>query len=188
MHVRLHENRAYSCVICDKNFPSHRQADDHVQFHFDQRTKQCEVCGKAFFTAASLNQHQREVHFNDVDRHDCKICSKHYGSATGLKWHILHHHNETKEDLYVPCETCCKKIHRDRMKSHQMLHKGIKPYRCELCDRQYTDRKRLREHIHLTHKKEGEQGFTCRECQTSFDDWNLLKDHELEHLSKWDIA
>ncbi|XP_030752753.1 zinc finger protein 596-like [Sitophilus oryzae] len=187
MHLRLHENRAYQCRICDKNFRSSTLATDHEKFHRNQTSKQCEICGKAFFTAASLNQHQREIHFNDVDRHDCKLCGKHYGSAGGLKWHNLHHHNDSREDLYVSCDICGKRIHRDRIRSHEKLHKGVKPYICEICDRKYTDKKRLREHMNLTHKKTGEQGFVCRECGSSFDNWTSLKDHEMEHTSKLDF-
>lgn len=139
----------------------------------------------------------------------CSICSKKFLSKSALKAHtkFIHQHLNI---FNCPFENCNKFFNTQyRLDIHMMIHKGIKPYKCELCNKTFTEQGTLRTHL-VTHsivkpfkcelceyrcktnpqlrhhyKKEHHEAnyYKCPKCYMKFNKKAELKHHFNEHNS-----
>ncbi|CAL1530490.1 unnamed protein product, partial [Lymnaea stagnalis] len=50
------------------------------------------------------------------------------------------------------CSVCCKAFTcSSHMRSHEKLHSGEKPHRCDICGSKFTKRSSLKKHLKRTH-------------------------------------
>ncbi|KAH3875494.1 hypothetical protein DPMN_038761, partial [Dreissena polymorpha] len=108
----------------------------------DDRTFDCEICGKQFSHNDRLRRH-RKIHTSDKP-YKCDICGKGFKEKCNLKHHRFIH---TGEKPYK-CDTCGKSFNqRSSLKTHQKVHTGEKPFKCELCDKPFAQKYLLRQHM-----------------------------------------
>lgn len=108
----------------------------------EDRTYDCEICGKQFSHNDRLRRH-RKIHTAEKP-YKCDICGKGFKEKCNLKHHRFIH---TGEKPYK-CETCGKSFNqRSSLKTHQKVHTGEKPFRCELCDKPFAQKYLLRQHM-----------------------------------------
>ncbi|KAL3884750.1 hypothetical protein ACJMK2_024859 [Sinanodonta woodiana] len=113
----------------------------------DERTYDCDICGKQFSHNDRLRRH-RKIHTTEKP-YKCDICGKGFKEKCNLKHHRYIH---TGEKPYK-CETCGKAFNqRSSLKTHQKVHTGEKPFKCDICEKPFAQKYLLRQHM----KKHGE--------------------------------
>ncbi|XP_045184941.2 zinc finger protein sens-like isoform X2 [Mercenaria mercenaria] len=117
-------------------------ANTSVSGDGEDRTYDCEICGKQFSHNDRLRRH-RKIHTAEKP-YKCDICGKGFKEKCNLKHHRFIH---TGEKPYK-CETCGKSFNqRSSLKTHQKVHTGEKPFRCELCEKPFAQKYLLRQHM-----------------------------------------
>ena len=101
----------YTCVVCNKNFPSRYRLKCHQILHANMKAFKCTHCKKGFNTVSVLNVHKR-THTGDRN-FKCTDCDKRFVSSAVLSKH-KNVHSEKK-----PFKCDCGKS----FKSYQSLYR-----------------------------------------------------------------
>lgn len=175
MCSRLLLNGAYKCIKCSKVFSTPHGLEVHVRrSHSGTRPFACDLCGKTFGHAVSLEQH-RAVHSQERS-FDCKICGKSFKRSSTLSTHLLIH-SDTRP---YPCQYCGKRFHqKSDMKKHTFIHTGEKPHKCQVCGKAFSQSSNLITH---SRKHTGFKPFGCDLCGKGFQRKVDLRRHkETQH-------
>uniref|UniRef100_A0A8C4TKX0 Growth factor independent 1A transcription repressor b n=1 Tax=Erpetoichthys calabaricus TaxID=27687 RepID=A0A8C4TKX0_ERPCA len=141
-HALLFNKGSYKCIKCSKVFSTPHGLEVHVRrSHSGTRPFACEIYGKTFGHAVSLEQH-KAVHSQERS-FDCKICSKSFKCSTTLSTHLLIH-SDTRP---YPYQYCGKRFHQNSdMKKHTLIHTGEKPHNCQVCGKAFSQSSNLITH------------------------------------------
>ncbi|XP_024275292.1 growth factor independent 1A transcription repressor b [Oncorhynchus tshawytscha] len=172
---RLILNGAYKCIKCSKVFSTPHGLEVHVRrSHSGTRPYGCDICGKTFGHAVSLEQH-KVVHSQERS-FDCKICGKSFKRSSTLSTHLLIH-SDTRP---YPCQYCGKRFHqKSDMKKHTFIHTGEKPHKCQVCGKAFSQSSNLITH---SRKHTGFKPFGCDLCGKGFQRKVDLRRHkETQH-------
>uniref|UniRef100_A0AAY4E5X8 C2H2-type domain-containing protein n=1 Tax=Denticeps clupeoides TaxID=299321 RepID=A0AAY4E5X8_9TELE len=173
--ARLVLGGAFKCVKCSKVFSTPHGLEVHVRrSHSGTRPFACELCGKTFGHAVSLEQH-KAVHSQERS-FDCKICGKSFKRSSTLSTHLLIH-SDTRP---YPCQYCGKRFHqKSDMKKHTFIHTGEKPHKCQVCGKAFSQSSNLITH---SRKHTGFKPFGCDLCGKGFQRKVDLRRHkETQH-------
>ncbi|XP_029474639.1 zinc finger protein Gfi-1 isoform X1 [Rhinatrema bivittatum] len=165
----------YKCIKCSKVFSTPHGLEVHVRrSHSGTRPFACEMCGKTFGHAVSLEQH-KAVHSQERS-FDCKICGKSFKRSSTLSTHLLIH-SDTRP---YPCQYCGKRFHqKSDMKKHTFIHTGEKPHKCQVCGKAFSQSSNLITH---SRKHTGFKPFGCDLCGKGFQRKVDLRRHrETQH-------
>ncbi|KAM4721612.1 zinc finger protein Gfi-1 [Rhinophrynus dorsalis] len=171
----LLNNSSYKCLKCSKVFSTPHGLEVHVRrSHSGTRPFACEMCGKTFGHAVSLEQH-KSVHSQERS-FDCKICGKSFKRSSTLSTHLLIH-SDTRP---YPCQYCGKRFHqKSDMKKHTFIHTGEKPHKCQVCGKAFSQSSNLITH---SRKHTGFKPFGCDLCGKGFQRKVDLRRHrETQH-------
>ncbi|XP_034039949.1 growth factor independent 1A transcription repressor a isoform X2 [Thalassophryne amazonica] len=171
----LESNGSYKCVTCCKVFSTPHGLEVHVRrSHSGTRPFECDICGKTFGHAVSLDQH-RAVHSQERS-FSCKICGKSFKRSSTLSTHLLIH-SDTRP---YPCHYCGKRFHqKSDMKKHTFIHTGEKPHKCQVCGKAFSQSSNLITH---SRKHTGFKPFGCELCGKGFQRKVDLRRHkETQH-------
>ncbi|CAH2311541.1 zinc finger Gfi-1 [Pelobates cultripes] len=160
---------------CNKVFSTPHGLEVHVRrSHSGTRPFACEMCGKTFGHAVSLEQH-KAVHSQERS-FDCKICGKSFKRSSTLSTHLLIH-SDTRP---YPCQYCGKRFHqKSDMKKHTFIHTGEKPHKCQVCGKAFSQSSNLITH---SRKHTGFKPFGCDLCGKGFQRKVDLRRHrETQH-------
>ncbi|KAM4664801.1 zinc finger protein Gfi-1b [Discoglossus pictus] len=151
----------YHCVKCSKVFSTSHGLEVHVRrSHSGTRPFVCDICGKSFGHAVSLEQHLN-VHSQERS-FECKMCGKIFKRSSTLSTHLLIH-SDTRP---YPCQFCGKRFHqKSDMKKHTYIHTGEKPHKCQVCGKAFSQSSNLITH---SRKHTGFKPFTCDLCGRGF--------------------
>ncbi|XP_075997626.1 growth factor independent 1A transcription repressor b [Genypterus blacodes] len=166
---------AFKCIKCSKVFSTPHGLEVHVRrSHSGTRPFACEICGKTFGHAVSLEQH-KAVHSQERS-FDCKICGKSFKRSSTLSTHLLIH-SDTRP---YPCQYCGKRFHqKSDMKKHTFIHTGEKPHKCQVCGKAFSQSSNLITH---SRKHTGYKPFSCDLCGKGFQRKVDLRRHkETQH-------
>ncbi|XP_044162189.1 zinc finger protein Gfi-1b [Bufo gargarizans] len=152
---------SYHCVKCSKVFSTSHGLEVHVRrSHSGTRPFVCNICGKSFGHAVSLEQHLN-VHSQERS-FECKMCGKTFKRSSTLSTHLLIH-SDTRP---YPCQFCGKRFHqKSDMKKHTYIHTGEKPHKCQVCGKAFSQSSNLITH---SRKHTGFRPFTCDLCGKGF--------------------
>uniref|UniRef100_A0A8C6NPQ7 Growth factor independent 1A transcription repressor b n=1 Tax=Nothobranchius furzeri TaxID=105023 RepID=A0A8C6NPQ7_NOTFU len=168
-------NGAFKCIKCGKVFSTPHGLEVHVRrSHSGTRPFACDICGKTFGHAVSLEQH-KAVHSQERS-FDCKICGKSFKRSSTLSTHLLIH-SDTRP---YPCQFCGKRFHqKSDMKKHTFIHTGEKPHKCQVCGKAFSQSSNLITH---SRKHTGFKPFGCDLCGKGFQRKVDLRRHkETQH-------
>ena len=185
-----------TCQQCGKVLKSMMSLEQHLLFHTGERPYGCDVCGESFRSQPALSMHRRthnpdpfkcrecsaefldpasyKVHMNDhagVKPHLCSVCGDAFAQRYQLKQHMVRHGRKQ-----FVCEHCGSAFYTSfQHKVHVMRHLGIKPFTCELCDKSFVRKGKLKQHhisVHLRTKP-----YKCNLCDKAYSDTSRLNEH-----------
>ncbi|XP_065563791.1 zinc finger protein 813-like isoform X2 [Artemia franciscana] len=113
-----------------------------------------------------------------------------YNQKKSLKSHLqsrMHtklerRHRQHKEKKIYKCEVCDKIYSEARnLKRHQRLHRGEKPFKCDVCDKTFSqaEHSNLHQRVHT-----GEKPFKCDICDKTFSHSANLNTHQRLHTGE----
>ncbi|KAK4299053.1 hypothetical protein Pmani_028643 [Petrolisthes manimaculis] len=107
-HMKTHNrDTTYKCNQCEKAFVTKYTLSDHmrrIHEEFDQtRDKECQHCGRTFFTNSELKYHIK-THTGERP-YRCNVCKEAYLSSSTLRYHLQKHSN-----VMFMCRDCNAKF------------------------------------------------------------------------------
>ena len=94
--------------------------------------------------------------------------------------HTEKEHNDSSKLVFVKCDKCgyTSKTRGNLINHKRLVHENYKPKKCTQCDRRFSTKALLEEHLMRSHNPEG---ILCNDCGKIFSSPKLLKRHELWH-------
>uniref|UniRef100_A0A8C9ZM14 Growth factor independent 1A transcription repressor b n=1 Tax=Sander lucioperca TaxID=283035 RepID=A0A8C9ZM14_SANLU len=147
-------NGAYKCIKCSKVFSTPHGLEVHVRrSHSGTRPFACEICGKTFGHAVSLEQH-KAVH-SQVTSHfkPHPYCGKRFHQKSDMKKHTFIHTGKWRKcEKPHKCQVCGKAFSQSsNLITHSRKHTGYKPFGCDLCGKGFQRKVDLRRHKETQH-------------------------------------
>lgn len=118
----------------------------------------CDICGKVMKNKASLARHSF-IHTGKKP-FACHLCDLRFNRRDNLQHHLSRLHPNgvpklEKQRHVQPwlCAVCGKTFScRSRLKTHEVIHSGVKPHRCDLCPKAYMRTNDLEHHKSVVHQ------------------------------------
>ncbi|KAM9839817.1 zinc finger Y-chromosomal protein 1-like [Aulostomus maculatus] len=122
----------------------------------------CDVCGKVMKNKSSLARHSF-IHTGKKP-YACHLCELRFNRRDNLQHHLNRLHPNGVAKLEKPrkvhtwlCEVCGKTFRcRSALKTHEVIHLGVKPHSCDLCPKAYMRINDLEHHKKIVHVDNGE--------------------------------
>ena len=127
-----------------------------------------DVCGKKFKHIRMLNRHRRN--HNPYKKYKCSYCGKGFNDSFDLKRHVRTHTGLCNDNISV---------YFYKKKNKLIFTKiGVKPYKCNQCEKSFTQRCSLESHLDKIHgqkhdfsyKQRREKIYVCEDCGFSTQD------------------
>ena len=119
---------------------------DHTAItHLDVvKSFECDICGKRFSAKENLRNHRKSVHFKHIK---CEDCGKMFSQKGFMERHRISAH------LGHPCNVCGKKftLEKSLLNHTKLFHQNEKPLECSSCDKIFSKKSRLSQHISSVH-------------------------------------
>ncbi|XP_054479132.1 zinc finger protein 497-like [Anoplopoma fimbria] len=117
----------------------------------------CDVCGKVMKNKSSLARHSF-IHTGKKP-YACHLCELRFNRRDNLQHHLsrLHPNGVAKLEKQRQvqawlCAVCGKTFScRSRLKTHEVIHSGVKPHCCDLCPKAYMRTNDLEHHKKIAH-------------------------------------
>ncbi|KAF3703944.1 Zinc finger protein 708 [Channa argus] len=155
----------------------------------------CDVCGKVMKNKSSLARHSF-IHTGKKP-FACHLCELRFNRRDNLQHHLNRLHpngvaklEKQREVQAWLCATCGKTFNcRSRLKTHEVIHSGVKPHRCDLCPKAYMRTNDLEHHKKIAHVKgavESQQSSSllCDFCGKEFKCRSQLAIHYQTHTGE----
>lgn len=158
----------YICKYCCRLYPSEKRLKIHMKIHSNSRPVfKCDMCYREYFDKDTLRDHLY-THFGHKP-YKCVYdnCEYAFSHASGRRQHYKNHHsdgnkiiNDTTNGEKLTCDICCRQYpNRKRLLIHLKRHQSERPiYECTICDKKYLDNSTLRDHMNIHN---GESPYKC---------------------------
>uniref|UniRef100_A0A8C6LVH3 C2H2-type domain-containing protein n=2 Tax=Nothobranchius furzeri TaxID=105023 RepID=A0A8C6LVH3_NOTFU len=155
----------------------------------------CDVCGKVMKNKSSLARHS----FIHTGRKPfaCHLCELRFNRRDNLQHHLtrIHPDGVAKRKRHRAatawlCAVCGKTFScRSRLKTHEVIHSGVKPFHCDLCPKAYMRTNDLEHHrkvVHASGDAEAQRpaSLLCDHCGKEFKCRSQLAIHLQTHTGE----
>lgn len=181
-HILKHISQKVKCNPCGTEFGNKFSLNEHTKYAhvlFQSDYRACKICGRGFAKADKLKHHEKQ-HRNKV----CPLCDKVFKTQTYFDTHMRRHVPKLivlKKKYEQSCSFCEKECSNDNQLSLHVnkVHLQIKPYSCDMCEKQFYTGYNLRYHkkIHSKFSKE-----KCNFCSKILKSRKLLVIHIRKHI------
>lgn len=182
------------CLTCGLTFHKKSHLCDHLYSHLKEKDLISKLCSQGVSEVYELNyflyDHIKLKFLSCIKEFDCKFCRQRFASKTYLEEHIRYC---TKEEPYI-CHICSSGFQgKEELYKHYLCHEGKKPiaikpqsslykqHKCPLCEKRFTLKTNLNEHIHYCCK---EKPYKCHICSEAFGGKPALYEHYRSHEEK----
>ena len=150
-----------TCPHCGELFAYPSAMKQHMRVHTGEKPFGCDVCNKSFSRKASLNAHQKKVH-KDL-------------AASGVSPATDRTCPHCGEFFRYPFD----------MKQHMRVHTGERPFGCDVCNKSFSRKDKLKAHQNNMHTDlAADQDRTCLICGMVFDSPSRMKRHMIQHTGE----
>ena len=153
-HMKNHTRKdRCKCEYCDKTFMKNAKLKRHMSVHTGEKPYKCSQCDKRFTTNSYLKYHYNYNHGLD-GTFVCDKCRKFFVSADLLLEHACAARSVVEKREFK-CGECGKMCHyKWKLQEHLETHGGTRTtFKCELCSRQFLQKRSLVKHIEKIHPK-----------------------------------
>lgn len=131
------------CLTCDRSIERWDHLKDHLYTHVAEKNVICPVCSKAFTSIAYVRKHCGKVHKKKFSSIEIKKAQQRAGGTSNVvNIKIRTSHNET---------SFMKQFTEKPHESPNKMPTSIKCYKCEQCNKQFTQPRYLQKHLRCVH-------------------------------------
>lgn len=142
-HVkRTHTSQLQICRFCGKAVKDvkghewrHQKRNGEIKYEYP-----CHLCRKKFHHRSRLDNHLM-LHKKGFK---CDQCGKEYPGTRELLSHKRFKHDQTNISTCILCQKTFPSI--SNFYQHVLTHAGIRPYKCDICEEDFTQRSSLLRH------------------------------------------
>lgn len=150
----------------------------------------CQVCQKKFTTARMLKRHVK-CH-SETKKYSCEHCGKGFNDTFDLKRHVRTH---TGKFMFIIMYIYMFKYVSLYISNFSLnfQYTGVRPYKCTLCAKAFTQRCSLESHLKKIHaitqeyayKERRDKLYVCEECGLTAQTRDSLQNHlQAEHPTR----
>lgn len=177
-HLKRHENKTHQCYLCHKTFFTNEEKCKHQKTHRPLiKAVKCGICNKGFTTKDVMERHVKIVHLKKGTVF-CVFCGQKCCDENSLFEHILRH---IQEKLHQ-CDLCPRQFYNSSSKTvHMRTHTGEKLYKCIICEKYFSTKSLMQTHF-IT--RFNTKPWQCIFCEKGFSSKTLLWNHMLQEIQE----
>ncbi|XP_025160475.1 zinc finger protein 317-like [Harpegnathos saltator] len=165
--IRSHSTaeKKYICDYCGKQTRLKSDILMHISNAHSTNRDICDVCGRVVkYLKCHMRKHLQK---HDPNKFACHLCRKQLTSQSKLDNHLLMHkevfecqncgeqckgfmemsrHKRLHRNNMEKCKICDKTFAKMTLRTHILSHAGLRPYKCDICDADFTQRSSLMRH------------------------------------------
>ncbi|XP_007893868.2 zinc finger and BTB domain-containing protein 41 isoform X1 [Callorhinchus milii] len=192
--LQIGSKKTLQCPKCDKSFDRIGKYECHTRVHTGEKPFECDICNQRYSTKSNLTAHRKKHSMQTaIQRKEqkCPFCNKLHASKKTLAKHVRRFHPDSIQEFFASrkkrseawrCDVCNKSFtRRPHLEEHMILHSQDKPFKCTYCEEHFKSR-----FARLKHQEKFHLGpFPCDICGRQFNDTGNLKRHiECTHGGK----
>ncbi|MGH0158514.1 UNVERIFIED_CONTAM: hypothetical protein FKN15_065270 [Acipenser sinensis] len=151
--IQSANKKTLKCPKCDKTFDRAGKYESHTRVHTGEKPFECEVCHQRYSTKSNLTVHRKkhndETAFHKKE-HKCPYCNKLHASKKTLTKHVKRFHPDNVQEFLSikkkksegwKCDICNKSFtRRPHLEEHMILHTHDRPFKCAYCEEHFKSR------------------------------------------------
>ena len=165
-----------NCMLCRETFATWADlTQHHKDIHNAQKEYKCMRCGDVQITASGYYDHLL-VHEETNLKHECTECHRKFKFKCYLNRHMsVHSEDRPFKCPSKKCNVACKSA--QALDRHMDVHLGLE-FKCPKCEKSFTQRHYLAEHLNNTHGEVKPCRYFVYGCTFSNKHRNILNPHE----------